>query len=383
MTPSRAPRKAAELLGLDYSQPPKRRGKGKPKRKEHFRPLPASTLFEIERFFGDVPKKPSRTPPRPISNIDTHSSSENAFSRGKGATADPARDDLKTTCHIDEEGRMWVDVEEEQEFAWLMSEAAFPWPVTSESDELLYRSPSASEEDDWGMRKFTSVLSLSDKEAGKKHRKEESWLELETPLPRKVERTKILELPVDASLRSTKALPKTPNQSGLSSSLPSTSPLLLQTPPRSSSRSPPTISGSPPKAKTRPPPHTQSNDRPRGNLPVITATTPTHPRRTHKAALSIEVMPLRRPLLTMPNTPFAHPRPAPAPGNLPPKLILPSQYSVKQAPPHLSVEEEPMSFFEPVTPIVRTGPNSTIKAKASAGGTWFKKVVKPLGVVRI
>lgn len=384
MTPSRAPRKAAELLGAGYTAPSSRKTQDsrKSKKREHFRPLPVSALVEIERFFGDIPKKPSKTPPGlKVSSRSAHPSKPSSYE--KVSVEDRAVGEGKSTRYKDEEGQMWLDVEEEQEFAWLMGEPMVAPPSLPPVGDTLHRIAS-NDEEEWGMERFTSVLSLSGKSGKSKRLDGESWLDLETPVPRKAERSKMLDLRDDTHIWANKALPAPPTT--LSSSLPSNPGTLVRPPPRSSSRTPPSRNGRTPspKSKNRPPPLTLSDTRPRGNLPVITATTPTHSRPgVHKSKPSIELLPA--PEIKDPTTPFAHPRPAPAPKGAPPVPSIPQRYASMNnisLPYSIPVEEEPVSFFEPVTPIAATGPTAGFKGKAGAGGAWLKKVVKPLGSTR-
>ncbi|OCF30559.1 hypothetical protein I316_07827 [Kwoniella heveanensis BCC8398] len=196
LTPSRAPRKAAQLLGAGYTAiniP----GAGKKKfggpgvggssalNGKHFRPLPNAALTEIERFFGDIPKKPSSRPSTSRSRSKSTSASAKTLA-GTGGSKDlqsqmndrGAGDrnvgEGETVKYRAEDGSMWLDVEEEQEFAWLMSEifALVPQPlpspsiVVSHQDDaedvtVLYESSEGEgEEVRWGMANFTSVLSL-------------------------------------------------------------------------------------------------------------------------------------------------------------------------------------------------------------------------------
>ncbi|KAI9639249.1 uncharacterized protein MKK02DRAFT_39545 [Dioszegia hungarica] len=184
ITPTRAPSKAAKLLGTDVpplplplkhhphsrslsdrlrSAAPSTRAK-KP---QHFRPLPNSTLVDIQRFFGDVPK-PSAKPPVRKGILKTHGA------RAKVTAASMAlRDEDKAVPlagkgdgHQDGEGRMWLDVEEEQEFAWLMSDLTSE--LTPGQRARVERAAGLGREvigeEEWGMEEFTSVLGM--KKAG-------------------------------------------------------------------------------------------------------------------------------------------------------------------------------------------------------------------------
>ncbi|WVR06833.1 hypothetical protein IAU60_003869 [Kwoniella sp. DSM 27419] len=205
VTPSRAPRKAAKLLGADAPQHMPGRTALSLGRKmvpaalsgKHFRPLPNSALEEIERFFGDLPRR-SDPRSRP-NNAKTAGTVQRSFAQ---TSADPTR--IQTERNVGsgqaveyraEDGSMWLGVEEEQEFAWLMSDvvAVPPQPLPSldsiivhdfdgskctKSDRSLVATdardasgsgprggsesdPARGDEDDpWDMKAFTSVLSL-------------------------------------------------------------------------------------------------------------------------------------------------------------------------------------------------------------------------------
>ncbi|KIR81535.1 hypothetical protein I305_05724 [Cryptococcus gattii E566] len=259
LTPSRAPRKAAELLG---AIPPATISKGGARKHaasalkpgKHFRPLPNAAVTEIERFFGDVPRKPSKTPPglksksnsgssfKPKSKPSSHpfaakpSSPPPSSRSGEDVYRKIDRETLgqgETVKHRALDGSMWLDVEEEQEFAWLMSDALTavpPAPLPSvaaveakakatrkaeaqaveemvrimekregrqrvkQLDEMDVLCGSDGESEKWGMEAFTSILSIpkpkfvstSTKSKSKFSRKKPSktdisFLEVETP----------------------------------------------------------------------------------------------------------------------------------------------------------------------------------------------------------
>ncbi|KAK4685984.1 hypothetical protein P7C73_g4155, partial [Tremellales sp. Uapishka_1] len=145
LTPTRAPRKAAKLLGADLPSSHLSPSAMKPKKKDHFRPLPSSKLHEIDMFFGNVPRKPS-TKPRGL-KLDKEGKPKHRNQAPPTISAAP-----RTVTHVSEDGSMWLDVEEEQEFAWLMSEI-FQWMPSTPVE-------SYDEEAEWGMETFTSVLAL-------------------------------------------------------------------------------------------------------------------------------------------------------------------------------------------------------------------------------
>lgn len=259
LIPSRAPRKAAELLG---AIPPATISKGGARKHaasalkpgKHFRPLPNAAVTEIERFFGDVPRKPSKTPPCLKSKSDSGSNfkskskpSSHPFAAKPPSppTSSRSREDVyrkidretlgqgESVKHRALDGSMWLDVEEEQEFAWLMSDALTavpPAPLPSvaaveakakatrkaealvveemvrimekregrqrvkQLDEMDILCGSDGESGKWGMEAFTSILyipkpkfiSTSAKSKSKFSRKKPSktdisFLEMETP----------------------------------------------------------------------------------------------------------------------------------------------------------------------------------------------------------
>ncbi len=338
LTPSRASRKAAELLGVNANTAVPR----PTKKKEHFRPLPHQKLIEIDRFFGNVKPKPSKKHPGLKSNPRQATSQAKDGRVGEG----------ETVPHKGDDGSMWLDVEEEQEFAWLMSEifAAVPPPLPPLADggELLWEERS-DDEDQWGMEAFTSVLSLPKPKSDMNRRKGESFIELGTPAPRRVPRPEMASHPRSNPIPSTSRVTTPPSMSA---------PLLIP-PPRTSSRDPsPSDSDSTSSSrqpKHRPPPLALPTSPPKSKrLPQLTATTPDRPKT-------------KRATTEQPTTPFVKPRtaPRPAPSSEPipavPKLLPPLAITSMPEP------RQEMSFFDPVTPI----------AQESRGrlGDWFSKVV--------
>ncbi|ORX35649.1 hypothetical protein BD324DRAFT_631014 [Kockovaella imperatae] len=138
LTPSRAPPKAARLLGTHV----KTQIKQKVPRKHHYRPLPTQTLIEIEKFLGNVPPAPPKSSLKPISR---------AIERKVGHG--------KTVRHRAMDGTMWMDEEEEQEFASLLGDKeTFASVLTSvpprtTSRPQLARADSAESDTSTGSRR--------------------------------------------------------------------------------------------------------------------------------------------------------------------------------------------------------------------------------------
>ena len=408
ITPSRAPRKAAALLGASGTASSYRNGtkssgsSGKVGKKaldgKHYRPLPGSILVEIERFFGDVPKK-HKTPPglkakRPVPR-NGPSAIDNPVGERKVGEGNTVR-------HNDDEGRMWLDVEEEQEFAWLMSDQpslSLPLSIPGLSDSDL--PTDEGEEDDWEMERFTSVLSLDKpkkREKGNRHKAEKvlgiqrgavekSWLDLEMDNPantrtsraERAERKRTVSDEMEYYPWRFKALNKVGTT--LSGSLPSMPSLpslvgrsvsparvqdelaLIDPPPRLSSRtaSPsPTRAPSPPRVKNRPPPLTLVGGKPKSNLPILTATTPNNSRKGKSNHSTTSSLPKSRPFhrsrvpssprplpaSKAPSTPFVHPRPAPFPRSngippVPPVPAPPAFHAMIRTKPNLAAIMNP------------------------------------------
>ncbi|ODN76949.1 hypothetical protein L202_05515 [Cryptococcus amylolentus CBS 6039] len=188
ITPSRAPRKAAKLLGVDLppvmeQEKKKHYAASALKAGRHFRPLPNVDLAEIEKFFGEVPKKPSKSQP----GLKTGKKASSSCYKSNSAHGAPEACDRnigegQTVKHRGTDGSMWLDVEEEQEFAWLMSEAIAAVPASLPSVDDLSESIGGtfpverrdrciddmntlygSDEEDsgkWDMEAFTSILSV-------------------------------------------------------------------------------------------------------------------------------------------------------------------------------------------------------------------------------
>lgn len=163
LSPSRAPRKAIELLGTNGSGSSRQKSnlsalgyetaiKNK-KKVDHYRPLPSSTLVEIERFFGSVPKKPTK----PVIQKSNQPMTKTTTSKTSGDIKDVSNRSIgsgKSLGYTDKEGNFWMDLEEEQEFAWLMSEIISSVYNTNSigigaigDEEVLFES----DDNNWGM----------------------------------------------------------------------------------------------------------------------------------------------------------------------------------------------------------------------------------------
>lgn len=381
LTPSRAPAKAAKLLGtsLDtiYVPPPRNS-----KKKAQFRPLPTQTLVEIERFFGETPRKPKLAAQSSIGQISVpvHLIPGGVGERNVG--------NGKSVRHKGGDGSMWQDVEEEQEFAWLMSEQysmnPLPLPV-----KLPAKSADTHEDGEWGMEKFTSVLTLPKPKLAPKSRKakkpstEESFFDFgdDDGNTDKPPRLAISDntLPWSSSTESLQVV--TPSKSGITGR-PSSPDSFDYTPPRADS---------PPRIKNRPPPLMLAPSVCDRRLPSI-STSPITSTSAGGRGLRVEA----------PITPFARPRRAPIPGyrEIPSVPAIPTVPAISGQPtaagslPTLArngrYQEEPlqMSYFEPDTPTESKPTHNRMLSGGAAGqsqknvmkasGGWFKKVVKPL-----
>lgn len=254
-----------------------------------------------------------------------------------------------TVRHKAEDGSIWLDVEEEQEFAWLMSEIfeAIPLPLPrlpgGSGSEVLWEERS-DDEDQWGMKAFTSVLSLPKPKAGGKNRgKGESVTKLEPPILRRIPRVDVKDdHPWSTTMPSSSHIP----------SLPTGCPPLLVAPPRPSSKEAGSDSDSADstrKARHRPPALTLSSQK-SARLPQAVAASPTRPRA-------------QRAETKHPTTPFVKPRSAPRPNpSSEPNPAIPKLPASLPIP----VERKEVSFFEPITPV---------ESSRGRTGKWFRKVV--------
>ncbi|WWD03311.1 hypothetical protein V865_001362 [Kwoniella europaea PYCC6329] len=348
LTPSRAPRKAAALLGASVptGSAQNRKGGGKVHglNTKHFRPLPHSTLTEIEKFFGDVPnkkQKPSATNSTTRSKPKSTGGTGGMDERGMGNRNVGSGETVK---YKSENGSMWLDVEEEQEFARLLSEifALIPQPLpdlTLAKVKSNETTGSQEEENKWEMEKFTSILSLpkpksnnssnTKTKVGKKTKvgSENSFLDLGLDTP-KLPRNYINPWTSTPSHKRSLSNPTSPSSTIPKLSISSPMPALIP-PPRTSSKAGPSslpnsttsymdqvnwsvtaakartgsgsgsgsdsegstsssgsgsgLNGSPPRIKNRPPPLTLKRIKPSGKLPILTATTPSSNRNNHQA----------------------------------------------------------------------------------------------------
>ncbi|WWC61903.1 uncharacterized protein I303_104489 [Kwoniella dejecticola CBS 10117] len=506
LTPSRAPRKAAALLGAaTINQKSTSHGGGKSKvhglNTKHFRPLPNSTLTEIERFFGDLPKKASKTPPglkqrsSPRTQADANAPSQVVTAeRGVG---DRNVGGGETVKHQAEDGSMWLDVEEEQEFAWLLSEifALHPQPLPDLA-RIRSHGSTSEPEDRWEMETFTSILSLpkpkttktatpkSSNAKGVRNGKDNSFSDLETPRPltlrgspkhdfeaspwsikrsgenAKPKHQRSVSNPISPTIDKISISPPMPTlippprvsskpnthananaNVGLSSSVPSSTTKYIASASENESTSAlesgfssdsscsenekhPSPSGKNKKTKTRPPPLTLKRIKPSGKLPILTATSPQHgvsqsrsqPQSREGPSIARDPP---RPIIAQspqhhrsrskatvhvsdkydaPDTPFVKPRSAPRPNSkpttvgrsIPPVPPLPKAIPIcnpSSIPLPVSRErqrEEPMSFFEPITPTQPVSQSRMGLSKKATEGvgrerekkSWLKRVVK-------
>ncbi|WRT66631.1 uncharacterized protein IL334_003590 [Kwoniella shivajii] len=466
LTPSRAPRKAAALLGAGYpnssSTKQPKKGKLNGLNGKHFRPLPNSALIEIERFFGEIPKKPSKVT-RPIESKGSPTTDRNRAKSLSSASNERGLGDRKVgeggaVGYKNEDGSMWLDVEEEQEFAWLLSEifSLVPQPLplplspsnnvkihsdnceTGKETVLIHQHHTLEqdhndEENDsqWEMENFTSILCIPEPKSKAKsnlksrygqskgrqeHREasDDSFLNMETP---KLSRSFNVSTANPWSIST--AAPK----HSRSLSNPDVSPKLsisppmpaLIPPPRLSSRRDQSLTGNRSvsnsasssgsssetekdlvrKVKNRPPPLTLPKIKPSSKLPILTATSPISvskaeqhykvvqyhikPTSVHKQAQAQQHQHQQsqpgQQGHQAPSTPFVKPRTAPKPGNA--DVPIPAR-------PQMRHEEQPMSFFDPVTP---TEPTSKMRNQATIGKEkkgWLKRMVRrPLDGGRI
>lgn len=446
VTPSRAPAKAAKLLGAGIDKPAKTAAailtRPYHKKRQNFRPLPTQTLVEIERFFGEVPRK-SKALPRPPYGSKTVNATWPGPAGGERHVGEG-----KTIRHMGADGNMWLDVEEEQEFTWLMSDVSFsvpsPLPVVVDAQgwEVIYEETSDNgvENEQWGLENFKSVLAMSEPQSmksrhpfaavgasikektlakkGKKvmRDKEESFMDFGESKSSKnatlVNRPKRLVVPTSTLpwSSSTESLTVVTPTKSESFSSPDASPSHSS---RSRSASPPVRPprpDSPPRVRNRPPPLTLQAGKKNPNLPIV-STTP-EPTRVEARIDATPVTPFVRPR----RAPVPHEAPAvpafaliPAIPILPPMPAMDAQRrdylldidnnlsfspTLPRRRTHTSKAarlmgldplEDPtmqdVSFFEPESP---TNPKYGLSSKGAkvgglkVSGAWFKKVVKPL-----
>lgn len=396
LTPSRAPPKAVKLLGTNVptvSLPTGSFGRcTHSKKKDHFRPLPTQTLVDIEKFFGEVPKKVRPVPKALKGGLVGVSGPDGVGDRNVGEGGE-----VRYKGH---DGNMWLDVQEEQEFAWLMSDvpavpSPLPLPLTAGSGVSLMKgvegvedgyevvfeetSENEGEIDKWGMETFQSVLNmpkvkpapksiatgnkkekmevdvkmLTSKGKGKTNKGfreiDESFMDFGDSKPTKsklkVDKPPRLVVPDtihpwSTSTDSLGVITPTRSDSASSSSSSPPSPNRLGTPPLP----PLTRSESPPRIKNRPPPLTLRPGKKNPNLPILSTTPdptvhPVHLLPHSHSSSRVSQTPI---------TPFVRPRPAP----------VPSTSSIPAIPAIPALPPMPIAYmpFQP-TPLIPSIPS--------------------------
>lgn len=373
VTPTRAPAKALKLLGSQApAQPPQRRQR----KRDHFRPLPNATLVEIERFFGNAPKRPNK--PSKAKFIESEASVD-PKSRNFGGSA--------TIRHQGEDGIKWLDVEDEHEHAWLMLDPS----VRSGGRTDMGRY--ASDDEDWGLKAFASVLTST---SSKGKRVDESFVDL-------FGTEKVKSKPSKPRLKG-KGRPSVPHPWS-AAALADASSSSLSSPPAlvarnvdssssgSSSSAPPSpdsdSSPSPPRRPKKRPPPLVLDLKPKSDLPIVILNSPPAHAAMKKPLTPIRIA--RPPSVQPAQTPFVHPRRAPRP--IPQmleldltKAALPRSTDTRMPllpplPISMTQEDEfPISVFEPVTPT--DAKYGQIELGDKKGG-WLKKVVRDLGQVKL
>lgn len=342
MTPSRAPSKAAALLGVDKDKrsPAGQRSSSK-KKSTNFRPLPSSVGLEIDSFFGDVPRK-KKTPPRSRAPSRKGTST---LERGTAESASTQQPKDKAVSHVGEDGSLWLDVEEEQEFAWLLSDV----PQRRRVSEIIVITgeEEVDDEDMWGMKAFQSVLNMPKPKPASKVKEVSAPTSVEPSTPPKQVSHLQAFLNVD---------PYAATSSANNTPAPATSPLVSNTSPASdvlSSSPQSSDNGSPSKStktKRRPPPLTLRGKPPTTRLPVlVVAETPREETieacpRPSKPSIS---QPRPKTAQQAPTTPFVRPRTAPAPA----PVQLPTPAAALQTSPTSSDQSQPRSFFDAPSPV--------------------------------
>ena len=432
LTPSRAPPKAAKLLGAEIGLKSQSVKAKKVPKKVHYRPLPTQTLVEIERFLGNIPVKPkSAHHSRKPNHSHVRANERNEIGTGG------------TVRYKDEHGIMWMDKEEEQEFAWLMSEISVPpQPLPKDMSSKLH----LTNEESWGMQAFTSVLNMPRQMISVSASKAQSVSKAQSAKRPKEKGESFMDF--DDTPSPTSAVPRRParTDAGLSPWFGSviippargtSRPAFLRT---DSSESKASSSGSGKRRKASPPPLKLEPRTIHPNLPVISRTPDDRkPSASHTAAATVakarshlvrppakisivtKVKPIPE-IVRNPNTPFVRPRRAPLPTMPLPTQPLPAAslpsldgyipYIIRRAQAydgHLPYspsahsyggahehDNEGLSFFDPVTPtttihhmrptaahrIMLSG-GSTVAAEVvgrgangvKSGGAWLKKVV--------
>lgn len=391
LTPSHAPVKAAKLLGSTPGTVQNGSfGRSSGKKRNHFRPLPTQTLVDIERFFGEVPR-------RVIAPPVTRSGKTVGPTGGAGVVGVLDRNvgHGETVRHRGPDGNMWMDVEEEQEFAWLMSDPLHvispvpridgdamtvgPGDGPMDGYEVVFEEASENgrEVERWDMENFQSVLTMAypqkcsstttsnrltkplthtekvkdiartvqvyvGKAKNKKGFREidESFMDFgeSRPVKRVQETTRPVIPDTIHPWSSTDSLDiVTPSRSDSSTASSPSSPLRPSTLSIPLSPRP----ESPPRIKNRPPPLTLRPGKKNPNLPVISTTPDTSRQsRPHSGAAHTGITPI---------TPFVRPRPAPVP-DVP---ALPSLLPTIQIPTLLTIPTVPAV---PIIPFISRVP---------------------------
>jgi len=366
VTPTRAPSKAMKLLGTMPPALPPKQGRRK---RDNFRPLPHSTLVEINQFFGNAPKKPSKTSKSDPSKSATRVQDE-ARNLGGG----------NTVLHQGQDGHMWFDIEEEQEFAWLMSDPSVPRPRAKVPQSIA--TTEDSEDETWGIRAFTSVLAQPSKPRKEKESKrvEDSFVDM---FDKPKVRTRRQPKPT--------AAPHPWSAAALAQdSPPGTTPpalvsrLVSDSSSSSSGLSSPEYNPEPPRRPKHRPPPLVLDLVPKAGLPVVCLNSPPPLTYIRKPSVEKPVSPVQS--RTSIQTPFVHPRRAPKPrtsialGH--PPLPRSTDTRMPLLPPltiYMSEEEElEISCFEPVTPTEEKHFGHIRSGSAEKRGGWLKKVVRDL-----
>jgi hypothetical protein len=369
VTPTRAPSKAMRLLG---TAPPPLPPKQSRKKRDNFRPLPHSTLLEINAFFGSAPKKSSTKPSILKSTKSGSQLKDESRTVGSG----------NTVLHKGTDGHMWFDVEEEQEFAWLMSDPTVPRPRVRGKTLAPVQVPvDDSEDETWGMKAFTSVLSQPSKakkeEKEKSTRVEDSFVDM-------------FDKPKVRTRRQQTKAPHPWSAAGLAEdSSPATTPptlvsRLVNDSSSSSGLSSPESAASPPRRPKHRPPPLVLDLQPKAGSPVVCLNSPPAvPYTNRKPRVEKPASPAQSRMSIQ--TPFVHPRRAPKPraaiGLGHPPLPRSTDTRMPLLPP-LSIfvpdeEELEISCFDPVTPTEETKFAHNRSGSGEKRG-WLKKVVRDL-----
>lgn len=363
VTPTRAPSKAMKVLG---TMPPALPPKQARRKRDNFRPLPHSTLVEINAFFGNVPKKPTKASKSdPIKSI-TRPQDE---SRNVGGG--------NTVSHRGEDGHMWFDNEEEQEFAWLMSDPSLPRIRGKALGTIA--SVDDSEDETWGMKAFTSVLSQPSKTKKEKESKrmEDSFVEMFDKPKVRTRRQPKPPHPWSAAALAQDSSPATTPPALISQ-------LASDSSSSSSGLSSPEYSPDPPRRPKHRPPPLFLDLAPKAGLPVVCLNSPPPLPYNRKPRVEKPAEPVETRMSIQ--TPFVHPRRAPKPrssiGLGHPTLPRYTDTRMPLLPPLNIIvsddEELEISCFEPVTPTEEKHFGHDRSGSSEKRGGWLKKVVRDL-----